>query len=31
MGAERLVQMIVGASNLRETALFPRDIKRLFP
>jgi nondiscriminating aspartyl-tRNA synthetase len=31
MGAERLLQMIVGASNLRETTLFPRDIGRLAP
>ena len=31
MGAERLLQMIVGAGNLRETTLFPRDMKRLSP
>jgi aspartyl-tRNA synthetase len=31
MGAERLLQTIVGASNLRETTLFPRDMKRLAP
>ena len=31
MGAERLLQMIVGAGNLRETTLFPRDMKRLMP
>ena len=31
MGAERLVQMIIGASNLRETTLFPRDMRRLLP
>jgi nondiscriminating aspartyl-tRNA synthetase len=31
MGAERLTQMFVGASNLRETTLFPRDMKRLAP
>jgi nondiscriminating aspartyl-tRNA synthetase len=31
MGAERVLQMIVGASNLRETTLFPRDTKRLSP
>jgi nondiscriminating aspartyl-tRNA synthetase len=31
MGAERLVGAIVGVSNLRETTLFPRDLKRLFP
>jgi nondiscriminating aspartyl-tRNA synthetase len=31
MGAERLLQTILGAGNLRETTLFPRDIKRLAP
>ena len=31
MGAERLLQTTVGATNLRETTLFPRDIKRLAP
>jgi aspartyl/asparaginyl-tRNA synthetase len=31
MGAERLLQTILGVSNLRETPLFPRDIKRLAP
>jgi len=31
MGAERLLQMTVGATNLRETTLFPRDLKRLMP
>lgn len=31
MGAERVLQMIVGAENLRETTLFPRDMKRLAP
>jgi len=31
MGAERLLQMIVGAANLRETTLFPRDMTRLSP
>jgi nondiscriminating aspartyl-tRNA synthetase len=31
LGAERLLQTIVGATNLRETTLFPRDIKRLAP
>jgi nondiscriminating aspartyl-tRNA synthetase len=31
MGAERLLQAVVGAGNLRETTLFPRDIKRLAP
>jgi nondiscriminating aspartyl-tRNA synthetase len=31
MGAERLTQVLVGATNLRETTLFPRDMKRLAP
>jgi nondiscriminating aspartyl-tRNA synthetase len=31
LGAERLLLMIIGASNLRETTLFPRDMKRLSP
>ena len=31
MGAERLLQMILRAANLRETTLFPRDMKRLLP
>lgn len=31
MGAERLLQMTIGAANLRETTLFPRDIRRLAP
>jgi nondiscriminating aspartyl-tRNA synthetase len=31
MGAERLALTVVGASNLRETTLFPRDMKRLAP
>lgn len=31
IGLERWVQQVVGASNLRETALFPRDINRLVP
>ena len=31
MGAERLTLMLVGGSNLRETTLFPRDMKRLSP
>ena len=31
LGAERLLQTIVGAGNLRETTLFPRDMKRLAP
>jgi nondiscriminating aspartyl-tRNA synthetase len=31
MGAERLALTLTGASNLRETTLFPRDMKRLAP
>jgi nondiscriminating aspartyl-tRNA synthetase len=31
MGAERLLLKIVGADNLREATLFPRDMKRLLP
>jgi nondiscriminating aspartyl-tRNA synthetase len=31
MGAERLLQMLLNAGNLRETTLFPRDMKRLLP
>ncbi|MBN1643141.1 MAG: aspartate--tRNA(Asn) ligase [Anaerolineae bacterium] len=31
MGAERLLLTVLGATNLRETTLFPRDIKRLAP
>jgi nondiscriminating aspartyl-tRNA synthetase len=31
MGAERLLQMILGVGNLREATLFPRDMKRLLP
>ena len=31
LGAERLLQTIAGAGNLRETTLFPRDMKRLAP
>jgi nondiscriminating aspartyl-tRNA synthetase len=31
MGAERLALTVTGASNLRETTLFPRDVKRLSP
>jgi nondiscriminating aspartyl-tRNA synthetase len=31
LGSERLLQTIIGAANLRETTLFPRDIKRLAP
>lgn len=31
MGLERLVQKIVGLSNIKEATLFPRDINRLAP
>jgi len=31
IGLERWVQQLVGASNLRETTLFPRDLNRLVP
>jgi nondiscriminating aspartyl-tRNA synthetase len=31
LGLERRVQRIVGASNLRETTLFLRDLSRLLP
>jgi nondiscriminating aspartyl-tRNA synthetase len=31
IGLERWMQQIVGASNLRETTLFSRDLKRLLP
>jgi nondiscriminating aspartyl-tRNA synthetase len=31
IGLERWVQQVVRAANLRETTLFPRDIKRLAP
>jgi nondiscriminating aspartyl-tRNA synthetase len=31
IGAERLTQTLIGAGNLRETTLFPRDMKRLAP
>jgi aspartyl-tRNA synthetase len=31
IGLERLTMMIVGADNIRETALFPRDRDRLKP
>ncbi len=31
IGLERWVQQLVGASNLRETTLFPRDLGRLLP
>lgn len=31
LGLERLIMQLIGASNLRMTALFPRDIHRLSP
>jgi nondiscriminating aspartyl-tRNA synthetase len=31
IGLERWIQQIVGAANLRETTLFPRDLNRLTP
>ncbi len=31
IGLERLVARLIGASNIRETALFPRDLHRLTP
>lgn len=31
IGLERWVQQLIGASNLRETTLFPRDLNRLLP
>ncbi|MCI0496780.1 MAG: aspartate--tRNA(Asn) ligase, partial [Thermoplasmata archaeon] len=31
MGLDRLVQVLVGADNVRECVLFPRDMKRLVP
>jgi len=31
MGAERLVQQLLGLANIKEAALFPRDVKRLEP
>jgi len=31
IGLERWVQQLIGASNLRETTLFPRDLNRLVP
>ncbi len=31
IGLERWVQQLVGASNVRETTLFPRDLNRLVP
>ena len=31
MGLERWVARLVGAGNVRETTLFPRDMQRLTP
>lgn len=31
LGIERWIQQVVGAKNLRETVLFPRDINRIAP
>ncbi len=31
MGLERVIARVVGAGNIRETTLFPRDINRLIP
>ena len=31
MGLERWVSCLVGAANIREVALFPRDLNRLAP
>jgi nondiscriminating aspartyl-tRNA synthetase len=31
IGIERWVQQVIGASNLRETTLFPRDLNRILP
>jgi nondiscriminating aspartyl-tRNA synthetase len=31
IGAERFMMQLIGASNLRETTLFPRDLNRLSP
>ena len=31
IGSERLLMRLVGAENLRETTLFPRDVNRLTP
>ena len=31
MGLERWVARLVGAANVRETTLFPRDMQRLTP
>ena len=31
IGSERFMMQLIGASNLRETTLFPRDLIRLSP
>jgi nondiscriminating aspartyl-tRNA synthetase len=31
MGLERVIARVVGATNIRDTTLFPRDINRLTP
>jgi nondiscriminating aspartyl-tRNA synthetase len=31
MGSERIIQQILGLSNIKEAILFPRDVKRLSP
>ena len=31
LGLERWVAQLVGAGNIRETTLFPRDLSRLTP
>ncbi|MFC1645252.1 amino acid--tRNA ligase-related protein, partial [Patescibacteria group bacterium] len=31
MGSERIVQKILGLSNIKEAVLYPRDVKRLSP
>jgi nondiscriminating aspartyl-tRNA synthetase len=31
IGLERWIQQVIGASNLRETTLFPRDVNRIAP
>ncbi len=31
MGSERIVQKLLGLSNIKEAVLFPRDVKRLTP
>jgi nondiscriminating aspartyl-tRNA synthetase len=31
IGSERFLMQLIGAANLRETTLFPRDLNRLSP